>query len=478
MATILSLRKRLQALNINAIARPIQSMSSALPDEALHQKLSQALVPIYQQAESMRSIHGSSVKFELRSLELEIDGTDVMMERILKLSQMSSEVRRCDGLLSDLLEHVDSYPSPPVGPLTSTYAPSTHLPPEEQVSARLLHTQAALDEMTSLSIAVSDDRRAIAERTRLLQTWSELEEMAKDRVQGKKSRPASVVSSSGRDSQASTTSNTSMRSSRSVATPVAAPPRGKAHDYFQLSSRTPERSAFLAPQPASTPRRVVSSGNEAKTRSSSRLSVASTSRSVSGGVQYSSSSTARLQKATFSSRQRTLSNVSSTSSLMTPTRPAAQAPQRQRHMSTQRSDSPLTSSQLSSRAPSMLSSSHGPSTLRSSTTQPHTTWGRSPRIAFPAVPGNNSPKQKTGPVKRKEYVPNPRNKLDVAVGEVVNQLPQAVDINVELAERSSWKDQSGKYWIGGQEPKLCFCRILRSQTVMVRVGGGWTELSK
>jgi hypothetical protein len=63
----------------------------------------------------------------------------------------------------------------------------------------------------------------------------------------------------------------------------------------------------------------------------------------------------------------------------------------------------------------------------------------------------------------------------VAVGDVVNQLP--VGINIESVPEG-WRDQSGKYWIGNQEPKLCFCRILRSQTVMVRVGGGWTELSK
>jgi hypothetical protein len=76
---------------------------------------------------------------------------------------------------------------------------------------------------------------------------------------------------------------------------------------------------------------------------------------------------------------------------------------------------------------------------------------------------------------RKTYVANPKNKLDVAVGDVVNKLP--VNINIEVVA-DTWKDQSGKYWIGDQEPKLCFCRILRSQTVMVRVGGGWQELSK
>ena len=64
---------------------------------------------------------------------------------------------------------------------------------------------------------------------------------------------------------------------------------------------------------------------------------------------------------------------------------------------------------------------------------------------------------------------------DVAVGAVVNKLPANVTIEPVL---DTWKDESGKYWIGDQEPKLCFCRILRSQTVMVRVGGGWSELSK
>lgn len=50
------------------------------------------------------------------------------------------------------------------------------------------------------------------------------------------------------------------------------------------------------------------------------------------------------------------------------------------------------------------------------------------------------------------------------------------------AERESseeWTDRSGRYWIGlGSRAKLCFCRILRSRTVMVRVGGGWVELSR
>lgn len=83
------------------------------------------------------------------------------------------------------------------------------------------------------------------------------------------------------------------------------------------------------------------------------------------------------------------------------------------------------------------------------------------------------------------YRPNPRNKLDVAVGKVVNRLPMQVSmVHASKAPHASskgydgWKDDSGRYWVGHPDPKLCFCRILRSRTIMVRVGGGWQELTR
>ena len=68
----------------------------------------------------------------------------------------------------------------------------------------------------------------------------------------------------------------------------------------------------------------------------------------------------------------------------------------------------------------------------------------------------------------------------MAVGKVVNSLPLSVNIERAVVAPTDSKKSydSGKYWIGAPEPKLCFCRILRSNTVMVRVGGGWEELSK
>ncbi|KAI9268769.1 hypothetical protein BY458DRAFT_511024 [Sporodiniella umbellata] len=69
------------------------------------------------------------------------------------------------------------------------------------------------------------------------------------------------------------------------------------------------------------------------------------------------------------------------------------------------------------------------------------------------------------------YVADPQNDLDVAVGDIVNDSPYKVKIKMVPGE-------VGKYWFGEVNPKLAYCRILRSRMVMVRVGGGWVELSQ
>ncbi|TKY90486.1 hypothetical protein EX895_000484 [Sporisorium graminicola] len=84
-----------------------------------------------------------------------------------------------------------------------------------------------------------------------------------------------------------------------------------------------------------------------------------------------------------------------------------------------------------------------------------------------------------------QYRPDPRDALDVAVGSIVNRMPISVSIkNASLASFGAaqrpgmFQDLSGQYWIGEPDPRLCFCRILPSNMVMVRVGGGWQELSE
>ncbi|KAI8370362.1 uncharacterized protein BYT42DRAFT_582060 [Radiomyces spectabilis] len=69
------------------------------------------------------------------------------------------------------------------------------------------------------------------------------------------------------------------------------------------------------------------------------------------------------------------------------------------------------------------------------------------------------------------YVADPKNDLDVALGSIVNDSPYKVRVKMVPGE-------VGKYWFGDTNPKLAYCRILRSRMVMVRVGGGWVELSQ
>ncbi|KAI8642966.1 hypothetical protein BD408DRAFT_431875 [Parasitella parasitica] len=69
------------------------------------------------------------------------------------------------------------------------------------------------------------------------------------------------------------------------------------------------------------------------------------------------------------------------------------------------------------------------------------------------------------------YVADPKNDLDVAMGDIINDSPYKVHVKMVPGE-------VGKYWFGDVNPKLAYCRILRSRMVMVRVGGGWVELSQ
>ncbi|KAI0068892.1 hypothetical protein BV25DRAFT_1844712 [Artomyces pyxidatus] len=448
---IQSLRKRLRLLNINAIVRPSKASTSSIPSHGQYAILASEFAGVAAESSGLpSSVPVQSLDAELRSLRREVADSEPLLQRIEALADLGKVVQDCDAALSDLLEHIDSYPAPPAGPLSSTHVTLTIIPPEEQLSARIVFTKNLIDELDARHSKVADDIRASSERKRVLQTWNELESMAFDRLHGRKSRPPSAISS-GRSSRASI----------DIHRPTL---QKKASTYSNLSvgSSSQGRGRMLAPAHPSTSSRRVVSNNERSghTRPSSGLSVASTNRSVSGPL-FSPSS--RLFNTTFASRQRTTSLSSTTSpSSQTPSRRSLE-PSRPRP-SIRRMGSP-TPSDASSQ-----SRSFGPP--RSTTS--HSTWGRTPRLSFPSPAILSPPRHRTSPPKKRPYVANPKNRLDVAVGAVVNNLP--VDIKIEVVEET-WKDQSGKYWIGGEDPKLCFCRILRSHTVMVRVGGGWMELS-
>ncbi|KAJ6627567.1 hypothetical protein B0H10DRAFT_2210475 [Mycena sp. CBHHK59/15] len=355
-AHILALRKRLRAMSIEGLAGSSSLPAAYLPtQDEIGQVIRDFFLLCEEVAALPQSAEHPSVDLELNSLRTEVTRSTQSVGHLENLAKFSEGLQLCDAALSDLLEHIDTYPGVPLT-LTSSFKVPTDLSAEEQLASRLSFTSSAIERMLALFASVAHDQRTITERDRIQQTWSELEEMAAKRV-------ASIHLRHGAQSTCqSTVECLIVHPFDSTALPVAL------LEYLRIPSNhfsQRVRGFFIFPS-------------------------------------YHESLSVVLW---------IYINLVSCTEVLT-------------------------------------------------------------RIF--TIPQKRYP-PKEGSPPRKKYVANPKNKLDVAVGDVINQLP--VGINIEGVSES-WRDQSGKYWIGDQDPKLCFCRILRSQTVMVRVGGGWTELSK
>lgn len=456
------LRRRLSALALEDVA----SSSNILPTSDQTRCLRKELTDLVNEVDFLPSDKMTNAVFQ--SFQAELDVAKEQIQHLERLSGLNSRIQSCDTALSDLLEHIDNYPAPPAVS-KSSFSTMNMSSPEKQLLARVKSTKDAIDSIDGFAQPLSSDTRVAAERSRMLQTWNDLADMANDRI-GRRSRPGSTIdcyeSSSGRSATSVQTSNSgTTRSSHS-----------KKESYSSLSlgpkPSRPTRGGLLAPPyPMSTQRNVKPGSSVVKPRPPSKPST--TSRSVSNPF------SASLYQPTFSSRQRATSLLSSNNA---PLPPLAKRPSHNVLRSktptgsrTPRPTSPITSESSSSRS-ILRTSRHSRASHASMSGNSGSTWSRAPRDSLSSIlpPSAATFQKKERSFPRKKYVPNPKSKLDVAVGDVVNNLP--VGINIEgLTE--TWQDKSGKYWIGNQDPKLCFCRILRSETVMVRVGGGWQELS-
>ncbi|KAL5527398.1 hypothetical protein ACEPAG_6189 [Sanghuangporus baumii] len=460
-----SLRKQLKSIGLNSVVRPSGTSRHRSPSTSLPQpETAETMASDFAQLEAETSklpaaAENMTADTELRSLRLEMEASRELLNRVHQLACLQASIALCDTTFSTFLDYIDSYPNEPT---PSEAADVVHAvpvgseSPQERLSERMSQAKGIFGDMNEHFAPVADDPRAIIEHGRLKQTWEELSEMALEKISGRASRAPSALStynsSSGRNSSASSRSVNASEVKRSR--------------YNNLSIGG--RNGFLAPaipsQRRATSASSAGSGSvkQSKQQSSTRpgpsipKSTTVSTRSVSGPMKQITPTTvsraaSSLFNSTFASRQRT-SSVSSNTSTPSTSRP----PVSRRRMSSALSDA----SRAASPTPSLASSRE--------------TWSKVPRQSFSSFQRASTPER--SPRKpRQKYVANPKNKLDVALGDVINNLP--VEINVE-AVQDTWKDKSGKYWIGGNEPKLCFCRILRSQTVMVRVGGGWTELSK
>ena len=455
---IAELRARLRHLSLHSWARPSPDSihASILPSAYLVTDFHSTFTEIQTTAQSFPPtlVNDATVEAELHSLYFELDGSKDLLERCRTLATAAEKVSECDTALSDLLEHIDSYPGEPFE-TSSSHTPNPEHTPQQKLAARLKFTQELLDSLDTVIKSAQNDPRLLSERERLDQTWQELQEMTSDRLAERASRPATDSEPggpSGRGSSASIASTTEADDalSKTVTRPPSKKPRGVLGVHRQPSS-------LAMPSSSTPPPKQRPTQTEKLTR---RTASTSSSRSVSGPLVSNNSN---ILAPTFASRQRTTSTSSVGDNSITPLRKSdrIQPSPVQRLRSILAPSPTLSESSTSSRTPYTPRSISGflPPRRISTMSLSRSYNGR------PSADRNATSRR---PPEKKKYVPNKKNKLDVAVGRVVNTLPVHVSVeHVSGAGGDGWEDKSGRYWIGDENPRLCFCRILRSHTVMV-----------
>ncbi|BEI93282.1 uncharacterized protein CcaverHIS019_0509100 [Cutaneotrichosporon cavernicola] len=281
--------------------------------------------------------------------------------------------------------------------------------------------QAAFDTLQNLSLPLLGDSRVALERRRVSNTWRELRVVAEE---------DSVAGSSTAESSATA----SERRAKPRLPLNPAPRRTRTNSMFTNGTQdwgTP------------TPSRVLSDTTQARVRRS---------RPSLDNVPFTPKTMSRPRSSlptSISMPSRTIPRA------MTPTVPVPFK------LSTSRSTSRLSRSTSSSA--NLASLAEAPTPTR-------------PRARF----GSEPPTSASATRKPKFKATREKSTLDAAVQNVLRELDLRVPI-VPAGRLSpdEWKDESGRYWIGyGARARMCFCRILESKTVMVRVGGGWCELTR
>ncbi|KAH9071655.1 hypothetical protein EDB83DRAFT_2575320 [Lactarius deliciosus] len=391
--TLQSFEGDFRSLGINASVKSSPSSASPLPTVEKHNLIASQLAEVTSEATQLpANISSVTVEAELKSLRDELENSHQLLPRALNLARFGTLVQDCDNALSDLLEHIDSYPGATIRTSLSG----------------LSFTKTLINSLEEEFIRVADEPRASSERERIVQTWAELESMAFDRINGRKSRPPSTISS-GRQSRASIGGP---RPSSIL--------QKKSSPYSSLSARSSTRGSAHAPAPAHPSTSTWRAPHHAPpmpNRSSSRLSVVSSNRSVLGPMAV----TSRLFNSTFASRQRTISLSSTAPSPVPNNNPGRRSMEPSRlHTSQQQSHLRRTVSPT----PSDASGASRSFSVAANPIRP--AFGRPPpRLSFPSSIVHKSPPKSRPPPPppRKPYVANPKSKLDVAVGDVVNKLP-------------------------------------------------------
>ncbi|ORY63821.1 hypothetical protein BCR35DRAFT_326628 [Leucosporidium creatinivorum] len=413
---------------------------------------------------------------DLGSVKEELERKSTVLERVASLARFNDKLSSADASLSNLLNSIDASSADPIPADDDPFAP----PPPSNTTPlpdALLAASAAVTAVRKGAISLIDDPRVKAHVERVEEAYGEMMAMVEDLERRPPSSSGSArslgslrpaLTTPRQQSRTSTrttsrpTSSASTTSSRRTSTrgdPPSIPPSRPSSTSSRQSTfslKTPTRRASLATSPTPTPRRRTNSAIPLATPRASLATPRPTS-TIPRGFSFGSTSMklARedLSRSTSSiprsaSRRESLGSSLSLST-STGRRDSAPFPRR---------DS--------------IASSLSSSTSTRRTSQAFNTPSRYSKASLEEQRRKSST---FSPSKvKKAYKANPNRKVDVEVGRIINELEMHVPIS---AAEGAYNDESGMYWIGEADTgRLYFCRILRSKTVMVRVGGGWQGL--
>ncbi|WOO81131.1 uncharacterized protein LOC62_03G004664 [Vanrija pseudolonga] len=464
-SVVKTLAARLEALQLDSLVKPTSSALRTtpkhrrLPSSDIAKQISSSLESITQDANALASDPDRS------------DDVDMLLERLKRqnalvtqldgLALVSDAAAHCDKAFSNLLDAIDDGHDTPAAKAA-----------EREASITVEALQKAAEPHQA-------DPRVSAEVDRVTNAWRELRSLAENEPYAPSSAGVSTVGSAagseiGRQRPPSVAS---ARSDRTVSLPT------------ELVSAQPEPR----PNVETTPRNRASSLAEAR-RNRSLSVVERPVPPVAKGHETPSKlrprpPQPRPRPSLDSSRPPPRSRPSLDSALFSPPVPRIRKTAPPNAVAS--SSTPKQASIVKT-VPKPFNLSRSNSFTRSSRSSSFTDFGSELGVSPPTKPASTarSVRSLSSVASRSSLVSSTshrslhhsRSRLDVAVKRVLNTLD--VDVPVvpagpETPTSEDWKDESGCYWIGtGSRARLCFCRILRSRTVMVRVGGGWVELSR
>ncbi|KAL1411463.1 hypothetical protein Q8F55_002419 [Vanrija albida] len=463
-SVVKTLAARLEALQLDSIVKPTSSALRTtpkhrrLPSSDIAKQISSSLESITQDANALASDPDRPA--EVDSLLERLKRQGALVSQLDGLALVSDAAAHCDRAFSHLLDAIDDGHDTPAAKMAEREASIT------------------VDALRKAAEPHKADPRVTAEVDRVTSAWRELRSLAEDEPYAPSSAATSTVGSvAGSDiGHQRAPSSASARSDRTVSLPVPLVPKPKPRPSIETTPRNKpaalaesrrNRASSVAEPPVPPIPKELETPSKLRPRpppARPRPSLDSAPRPP--------RSRPSLDSALFSPplpRIRKTAPLNAVASSSTPKQPAI-VKTVPKPFNLSRSNSFTRSSRSSSFTD--LGSEFGVSPV----TKPAST-SRSVR-SLSSVASRSSLVSSTS----HRSLHHSRSRLDVAVKRVLNTLD--VDVPVipagpETPSSEDWKDESGCYWIGtGSRARLCFCRILRSRTVMVRVGGGWVELSR